>query len=204
MTPRQFFDQVVRPNVAEFHADDDDMRHAYNAVAAVDALAAHIYVWCTGNATAEVTGLKDDSHYRVKLAAAHDVFRLLRDIAKAQKHVRLTKGTPAIPGAEQISTRAVGFGEAIEDLDGRGLKRADRPTTGSIATAIYFVPSLCAIKSSARTHELLTDARERKAMTHPARAANSSSFAISFCQLSPAVRLVSLKTWNPAPSSAAR
>jgi hypothetical protein len=111
MTPRQFFEQIVRPNLAEFHADDSDMRHAYNAAAAVDALAAHIFVWCTAHATAEVAGLKDDSHYRAKLAAAHDDFRLLRDIAKAQKHVRLTQGTPAITGAAQISTRPVGFGE---------------------------------------------------------------------------------------------
>jgi hypothetical protein len=36
---------------------------------------------------------------------------LLRDIAKAQKHVRSTQGTPVIAGAEQISTRAVAYGE---------------------------------------------------------------------------------------------
>src|ERR1700690_3504270 len=96
MTPRQCLEQVVRPNVADFHADDADMRHAYNAVAAVDAFAAHIYQWCTANAAAEVAGLKHDSHYRAKLAASHDDFRLLRDIAKAQKHVRLTQGTPVI------------------------------------------------------------------------------------------------------------
>jgi hypothetical protein len=111
MTPSQFLEQVVRPNVEDFYVDDADMRYAYNAVAAVDALAAHVYVWCKANAPAEVAGLNDDSHYRAKLSAAHDDFRLLRDIAKAQKHVRLKQGTPVIGGAEQISTRAVGFGE---------------------------------------------------------------------------------------------
>ena len=42
MTPRQFLEQIVRPNVVEFHANCANMRHAYNAVAAVDALAAHL------------------------------------------------------------------------------------------------------------------------------------------------------------------
>ena len=111
MTPRQFVEQVVRPNVADFRVNDADIRHAYNAAAAVDSLAAHIYGWCTANAAVEVAGLRDDSHYRAKLADIHDDFRLLRDIAKAQKHVRLTQGTPVITAAEQISTRAVGYGE---------------------------------------------------------------------------------------------
>jgi hypothetical protein len=111
VTPPEFLEQIVRPNVADFYANDADIRHAYNVVAAVDSLAAHVYVWCTANAAAEVVGVKGDNHYREKLAAAHDDFRLLRDIAKAQKHVWLTQGTPVIARAEQISTRAVGFGE---------------------------------------------------------------------------------------------
>ena len=65
--------------MVEFHADDANMRHAYNAVAAVDALSAHIYVWCLANAPAE-PGLADDIQYRAKLAARHSDFLLLRDI----------------------------------------------------------------------------------------------------------------------------
>jgi hypothetical protein len=111
MTPRQFLEQVARLNVAEFHAADDNMRHAYNAVAAVDALAAHIYCWCGANAPNEIAGLKDDTAYREKLARTHDDFRLLRDIAKAQKHVKLTRGAPRFGEARQISARPLGWGE---------------------------------------------------------------------------------------------
>jgi hypothetical protein len=111
VTPRQFLEQIVRPNVAEFRADCANMRYAYNAVAAVDARAAHIYVWCTANATAEVAGCVDDSCYRAKLARAHDDFRLLRDIAKAQKHVELKRRPPPIAEAKQISTRPINWGE---------------------------------------------------------------------------------------------
>ena len=111
MTPRQFLEEIVQPNVEEFHADDANMRHAYNAVAAVDALSAHIYFWCLANAPAEVAGLADDVQYRAALAARCDEFRLLRDISKAQKHVKLTRGAPIITRADQMSTRSVGYGE---------------------------------------------------------------------------------------------
>ena len=111
MTPCQFLEQIVRPNVVQYHADDANMRHAFNAVAAVDAIAAHIYVWCLANAPAEVAGLSDDTHYRKKLADRHNDFLLLHDISKAQKHVKLIRGAPAIAEAKQISTGPVGFGE---------------------------------------------------------------------------------------------
>ena len=46
MTPSEFLQTVVRPNVVEFNTEYGDVRRANNAVASVDALAAHIYVWC--------------------------------------------------------------------------------------------------------------------------------------------------------------
>jgi len=49
-TPRQFLETVVRPNVADFHSHFAGLRHAHNAIGAVDALAAHLYVWATENA----------------------------------------------------------------------------------------------------------------------------------------------------------
>jgi hypothetical protein len=111
MTPREFLDVMVRPNVDDFHARFGDVCCAFNAVMAVDALAAHIFVWLQGNSPSEVAGLGDDTHYRGKLAASHERFRLLRDIAKAQKHVRLTRGNPVVTRASQVSERAIGWGE---------------------------------------------------------------------------------------------
>jgi hypothetical protein len=111
MTPRQFLEQVVQVNVAEFHRDEADMRLAYNAVASVDSLAAHIYVWCSANAIADVDGSPDDTMYRDKLWSLNDDFQLLRDIAKAQKHVKLNRGKPIITEAKQIGVRPVVWGE---------------------------------------------------------------------------------------------
>jgi hypothetical protein len=116
MTPREFVAEVVCPNVAEFNVHFGSLRAAYNAVAAVDALAAHIYWWCKTNSAPEVKGDKDDNSYRERLAADDGAkgdgnFRLLRDIAKAQKHVFLCYGKPLIERAEQVTARSMGAGE---------------------------------------------------------------------------------------------
>ena len=43
MTPKEHLELVIRPNMREMLADLDDIRLAFNAIAAVDALAAQIY-----------------------------------------------------------------------------------------------------------------------------------------------------------------
>ncbi len=113
VTPREFLDNVVRPNITEFHAHIADERRAFNAVAAVDSLSAHIYVWCKSNAPQAIAaGIQDDSQYRGWLANSSPDFRLLRDIAKAQKHVHLTRGSPEVTRAAQVTPRSLGFNEA--------------------------------------------------------------------------------------------
>jgi hypothetical protein len=116
MTPREFVAEVVRPNVAEFNVHFGSLRAAYNAVAAVDALAAHIYWWCKTNSPAEVKGDEDDDSYRKRLAGCDKAkgdgnFSLLRDIAKAQRHARLIYGSPLIKSAEQVTARSMRAGE---------------------------------------------------------------------------------------------
>jgi hypothetical protein len=115
MLPREFLEKIVRPNIAEWEANFGSERHAYNAVAAVDSLAAHLYVWCKTNAPAKIVGISDDSQYRASLAQRSPDFGLLRDIAKAQKHVHLTVGKPEITTAGQVTARSLGWGEARWD-----------------------------------------------------------------------------------------
>jgi hypothetical protein len=111
MTPELFLKDVVEPNLSAFVAEDDDIRLAFNAVASVDALAAHVFWWGKDYAPAAVAGIKQDTDYRETLATLNSDFRLLRDIAKAQKHVRLERGNPEVKEAANVSSRAVGFGE---------------------------------------------------------------------------------------------
>jgi len=49
------------------------------------------------------------------LASRDPSFALLRDIAKAQKHVHLTKHNPQVRRAEQIASRSIGWGEGDYD-----------------------------------------------------------------------------------------
>jgi hypothetical protein len=111
MTPREFLETVVRPNVEEFHTHYTDLRRAYNAVSSVDALAANIYLWARVNAPSAVVSILNDSQYRKELAIRSPDFDLLRDVAKAQKHARLTDGNPQITLAAQVVARPIGYGE---------------------------------------------------------------------------------------------
>ena len=109
MNVRDYLDTVVRPNVAAFEASYADLRLAHNAAHSVDALAAHIFV-AAGGSAAKLG--RDDTEYRENLAAKDEMFRLLRDVAKAAKHVELTRGKPEVSKADQISTKQLGYGEA--------------------------------------------------------------------------------------------
>lgn len=109
MTPTEYLEQIVLPNVEEATKDYANLRLAYNAIHAVDALAAHIF-WAAGGKTA---GLGDsDTAYRDRLAGSSEMFALLRDAAKAAKHVELVRGTPQVSSAKQLATRSLGYGEA--------------------------------------------------------------------------------------------
>lgn len=111
MTPREFLESVVRPNIQDFHDNFASLRHAHNAVSSVDALAAHLYVWAKTHAPTAVASVNDDSYYRQTLSLRDQQFALLRDIAKAQKHVHLTRHSPQVARADQVTSRAIGYGE---------------------------------------------------------------------------------------------
>jgi hypothetical protein len=108
MTPREHLELVVRPNMREMLNDLDDLRLAFNAIASVDALAAHIYWWAVHHRPAAVAGLKNDTEYRAKVLASRSRdFQLIFETAKAAKHVRLTRGTPPkVRAVDQVVTKA--------------------------------------------------------------------------------------------------
>lgn len=72
-------------------------------------MAAHIYFWCIQN-DQPVHG-NDDTEYRHALAQKEPDFGLLRDIAKAQKHVMLSRGSPLVDRAANVTRRSLGWGE---------------------------------------------------------------------------------------------
>jgi hypothetical protein len=161
MMPREFLEKVVRPNISEWEANFGSERHAYNPVAAVDSLTAHLYVWCKANAPAEIVGISDDSQYRASLARRSPDFGLLRDIAKALKHVQLTSGKPQVANAGQVTTRSLGW---CEERLGEGrwggppqvVVTTDSETfatsSRSASTREAWVPALCGLATSRWMH----------------------------------------------------
>lgn len=110
MTPREYIEAVVRPNLADREKDEGGLRHALNAIHAVDALAARIFVAVGGR---EGTGAKDDTLFRKMLAEQHADFALLHDLAKAVKHAMLERGSPIVGSASQVEVKAIGWGQAV-------------------------------------------------------------------------------------------
>jgi hypothetical protein len=103
---RQFLEEIARPNVVDLADDYGNVRKALNALHSVDALTAYIY---NDAGRRSGTGSKDDSQFRAKLSKQNPDFRLLRDVAKAAKHVVLEKGAPIVTKAEQIRAMSLGF-----------------------------------------------------------------------------------------------
>lgn len=108
MTPREYLNDVVEPNIAEFQAEFGSKRRAMSAIHSLDALAAYIYHAIGGS---QGTGLQDDSSYRDQLAQLNTDFALIRDVAKAIKHVELHRGKPLVSRSDQLGSEALGWGE---------------------------------------------------------------------------------------------
>lgn len=110
---------VVQPNLEEYGAEYDKIHRAFNAVAAVDAYAAHIYYSAAdaGTDPFAVLGLpsprvKDDNSFRQALAQQYAEFKILRDLAKANKHAKLTRHSPSVQDSGQVTSATKGYGTA--------------------------------------------------------------------------------------------
>jgi len=111
MTPREYLNLVVKPNVEEFIQDVSDPRRAYNAIATADALAAHVFYWCKMNMPDEIRGMKSDDDYRGEVQRSRPNIGLVHDVAKALKHVEMNNKTNKIRTEDEVQPRSFGFGE---------------------------------------------------------------------------------------------
>ncbi|WP_264213223.1 hypothetical protein [Leisingera thetidis] len=117
---RKFNDEIVEPTLAEFGADFSCLRRAFLAVAVVDALAAQIYAQAVENRMNPFDLLgwhqsgdpsaPNDSVFRHRIAENCTGFGIILDVAKANKHAVLTRGTPIVKRSDQIVSQSKGFG----------------------------------------------------------------------------------------------
>lgn len=104
MTPREFLESIARPNLVDLQNQIGDRRIGFNAIFAIDALPAHIFWWCKSNAPHECYGQTRDDQMRAFFAKRNSEYSLVRDIAKAEKHVELIDGNPEIQTTHQIAS----------------------------------------------------------------------------------------------------
>jgi hypothetical protein len=111
LTPTEFLNDIVTPNVDALGNDVGDLRLAVNAIITLDALAGVIH------ADLHRQGLEQskDSAFRDRIASQHLEYRILRDAAFALKHGELTGSTRLVKHAGQVVTYSGAFDEAIWD-----------------------------------------------------------------------------------------
>lgn len=117
---RKFNEQIVKPTLAEFDAEFSSLRRAFLAVAVVDALAAQIYAQAVEHDINPFDLLgwhKDgkpkqlsDSAFRHRIAEDCTGFKVIRDVAKANKHALLTTGQPLVKRSDQTVSKSKGYG----------------------------------------------------------------------------------------------
>jgi hypothetical protein len=96
MTPRTFFDIVVKPNAFTLSEHFGDERCAVNAIQSLDAFFGILYAELTARNDRSVTRFKTDDEYRDDLAARFLDYRILRDMAASLKHGELKRKKPRL------------------------------------------------------------------------------------------------------------
>jgi hypothetical protein len=118
LSAKDFRNIILRPILDEYDQGYDLLHRAYSAVAAVDAYAAHIFFEARGTSIdpfeelgLDQSGGNDDLAFRQAIAKQNPDFRVLRDLAKANKHALLTRHKPTIVDSGRTSAKWKGWGE---------------------------------------------------------------------------------------------
>ena len=122
MTPREFFDSVVKPNADELFAPSRSVRSAVNAILTLDAFFGILFAELKSMSDPAVVGLApgDDSKYREQLANQSPKFKVLRDTADALKHGELTRRPRIVAKAKQVKGTQAGAGTLMAGADSLG------------------------------------------------------------------------------------
>jgi hypothetical protein len=107
----EFFDTHVEPAMAEWGAAPLDIRRAMNAAVALNQMADHFWYGFAPVDPGQVFNTSTPGAFRAELAKRNPDFALLRDVAEAHKHVKLSRPARAVTSAQQSSIGATGYGE---------------------------------------------------------------------------------------------
>ena len=110
-TCSQYFDHIARPDYQDFVADPTNVRAAMHAALSHFHLHEWVFEEHKSN-SAKVFGCNRTSDFMRHLSTneCRD-FALIKDVANAQKHCSLTRGSPSIAGAQNVAVKATGWDE---------------------------------------------------------------------------------------------
>jgi hypothetical protein len=106
-----FFDEHIVPNVREWETSPLEPHRAMNAAVSLNQMADHFWHEHQANPT-KVLQAKSLPEFRDALAAATPGFGLIRDVADAHKHYKLSRANRNLTDASQATTGSMGWGEA--------------------------------------------------------------------------------------------
>ena len=112
MTPAEFLDNIVTPNVAQLGENRGDMRCAVNALLTLDAFAGILFAHLKGLGRSHWV---DDSKFRDFIADESPNFRIVRDAPFALEHGELTGKKPDLWRERTIASYSGVFDEAVFD-----------------------------------------------------------------------------------------
>jgi hypothetical protein len=105
-----FFDTHVVPAVEEWEKSPTDIRFAMSAAVALNQMADHYWHGFSPTDPTRVFGVANVKSFRAELAKRNDQWSLVRDVAEAHKHVKLSRPVRAVTSAGQALVAPTGFG----------------------------------------------------------------------------------------------
>lgn len=107
----EFFRVHVIPNLQTWQNQSIDIRLAMNAVVSLYHMADHYWYAYSQLDSTRIFNTRSSGKYREELAERCNWFKVLRDVAEAHKHMKLTRSSRVLTQANQTEIRKTGFGE---------------------------------------------------------------------------------------------
>lgn len=122
MTPQEFAHLIAKPNLNEALKNINDMQRVFNACAGIEGLASHLFHYLLESGVDHWPDSEDpkvkavplpdresDGKFKGFLSKRNEQFKIVHDIAEAQKHAVLTRGIRTVMSSSELISKEHGF-----------------------------------------------------------------------------------------------
>ena len=109
---QEFFDTHVTPAVNDWRDSPNDIRKAMHAAVELNQMADYFWHEFSSSDPSRVTGSTSAGEFRKELGHRVPDFAVLRDVAEAHKHMKISRAGRYVTSAGQTVTIKLGWGEA--------------------------------------------------------------------------------------------